>query len=140
MKQSGHSNHYLIDSVKRRSLWRSHTMFFAIQTRTGRVAGAAATAGPMPPTAPPPLKNSPPSTHSPRHPPRSQVRWVPLLLLIASGCGKPPSADDLYRQAENLRRRGYAKQAVEVADRGWRQWMGKPGDEWHWKFRLLKAE
>ena len=39
-----------------------------------------------------------------------------------------------------MRRRGFTKQAVEVADRGWRQWAGKPGDEWHWKFRLLKAE
>src|SRR5579859_3329944 len=123
------------------SIWQFHAMLFTIRTRTGRVAAAAAaTAGQIPPTAPWLLRNKPPTIHSPTHLLRSLACWTLLLLLIAWGCGHPPSPDDLYRRAETLRYRGFTKQAVEVADRGWRQWTSKPGDEWHWKFRLLKAE
>jgi CHAT domain-containing protein len=105
-----------------------------------KVAAAAATAVPTPPPVLSTLRNSPPATNSPRRLPHSPARWVLLLLLIACGCGRPRSADDLYGQAETLRRRGFTKQAVEAADQGWRQWISKPGAEWHWKFRLLKAE
>jgi CHAT domain-containing protein len=84
------------------------------------------------------IRTNPPPTTSPRY--RSSACSVLLLLLIAWGCGKPRSAEDLYGQAETLRRRGFTKQALEAADQGWRQWISKPGAEWQWKFRLLKAE
>src|SRR6266849_5175696 len=69
-------------------------------------------------------------------------KWylAPLPLLLACGLGKINSDDDLYRQAEALRRRGLNLQAMEVADRGWRRWQNQPASEWHWKFRLLEAE
>src|SRR2546426_12793554 len=69
-------------------------------------------------------------------------KWylTPLPLLVACGLGKVHSDDDLYRQSEALRRRGRIRQAMEIADRGWRQWQNQPVAEWHWKFRLLKAE
>src|SRR5882672_497795 len=63
-----------------------------------------------------------------------------LPLLVACGLEKINSDDDLYRRAEALRRRGLTRQAMEVADRGWRRWQNQPVAEWHWKFRLLEAE
>src|SRR5437016_14536442 len=69
-------------------------------------------------------------------------KWylAPLPLLFACGLGKTYSDDDLYRQADALRRRGLSLQAMEIADRGWRRWQNQPASEWHWKFRLLEAE
>src|SRR5260221_9354112 len=63
-----------------------------------------------------------------------------LPLLFACGLGNIHSDGDLYRQAEALQRRGLNRQAVEIADRGWRRWQNQPTSEWHWKFRLLEAE
>src|SRR5713226_471885 len=71
----------------------------------------------------------------------SSKRYLALMpLLFACGLGNIHSDDDLYRQAESLRRRGLNVQAIEVADRGWRRWQNRPTSEWHWKFRLLEAE
>jgi CHAT domain-containing protein len=68
-------------------------------------------------------------------------RYVALLLIVlASSCAKPPSPEDLYRDAVALWKRGLVSQATAVADRGWQQWKGQPSAEWHWKFRLLEAE
>jgi CHAT domain-containing protein len=70
------------------------------------------------------------------------LNWplVLLPLLIACGCGNPARPEDLYRESVALRRRGAIHRALEVADRGWRQWKSAPGTEWHWQFRLLEAE
>jgi tetratricopeptide (TPR) repeat protein len=68
-------------------------------------------------------------------------RYLALLpLLIHCGCAKPPSSEELYRKSDALRRQGVILEAVAVADRGWQQWKSNPEAEWHWKFRLLKAE
>src|SRR5579872_3934604 len=63
-----------------------------------------------------------------------------LLIVIACGCARQPSAEDLYRDARTLWRRGLFSQATAAADRGWQQWKNQPNTEWHWKFRLLEAE
>jgi CHAT domain-containing protein/tetratricopeptide (TPR) repeat protein len=68
-------------------------------------------------------------------------RFALLPILVVCGCSRRPSEPgDLYRESDALRRRGVVLEAIEVADRGWRQWQSQPEAEWHWKFRLLKAE
>jgi CHAT domain-containing protein/tetratricopeptide (TPR) repeat protein len=66
--------------------------------------------------------------------------YLALPLLIGHGCVRSPSDEDLYRQSEALRRQGLNRQAVQIADQGWRHWQNRTTAEWHWKFRLLKAE
>ena len=69
------------------------------------------------------------------------LKWLMVLLpLWAFGCRNPTRSEDLYRESLALRRRGAIQRALEVADRGWRQWKSTPGVEWHWQFRLLEAE
>jgi tetratricopeptide (TPR) repeat protein len=71
------------------------------------------------------------------------MKWYLALLpiLVVCQCARrPSSADALYREADALRRRGVVLEAIAVADRGWQPWKNQPGAEWHWKFRLLKAE
>ena len=71
------------------------------------------------------------------------MKWYLALLpiLVVCQCARrPSSADELYRGSDALRRRGVVLEAIAVADRGWQQWKSQPGAEWHWKFRLLKAE
>jgi CHAT domain-containing protein/Flp pilus assembly protein TadD len=63
-----------------------------------------------------------------------------LVLLIGSGCGRPRSADEIYKRSEDYRRRGLWKLALNLADEGWQQWKDRPGSDWHWRFRLLQAE
>jgi len=65
-------------------------------------------------------------------------KWylMPLPLLLA--CSHSPG--ELYRESESLWRRGAISEATQVAERGWQQWKNQPAAEWHWKFRLLKAE
>ena len=65
---------------------------------------------------------------------------APLLLSIAAGCSRPASPAKLYADAEEVRLHGLTGRAIEIADRGWQRWKGQPNTEWHWKFRLLKAE
>jgi CHAT domain-containing protein len=69
-------------------------------------------------------------------------RYLALLpIIVVCQCARrPSSAGDLYREADALRRRGVVLEAIAVADRGWQDWKSQPGTEWHWKFRLLKAE
>ena len=67
-------------------------------------------------------------------------RLTLLPALIAFGCARTESADDLYRESVALWRRGLIRQAVAVAGRGSQQWRSQPNTEWHWKFRLLEAE
>ncbi len=65
---------------------------------------------------------------------------APLLLSVAAGCGAIASSAKLYGDAEELRLHGAVRKAIEIADRGWQRWKSQPDTEWHWKFRLLKAE
>src|SRR6266568_6142440 len=69
---------------------------------------------------------------------KTYVRLLPLL--IACGCGLLDSTEDLYRKSEMLWRYGNVQEAMGVADRGLQKWKSRPDSEWHWKFRLLKAE
>src|SRR5213595_3650840 len=64
-------------------------------------------------------------------------RLLPLSFLLACGYGGP---ERLYRESDQLWRRGHSREALELAERGWRQWKNRPASEWHWRFRLLEAE
>jgi CHAT domain-containing protein len=70
------------------------------------------------------------------------IRWylLPLPILAACGYGELQPADKLYRESEQLWRRGLNRQALKLVDKGWRQWRSRPDSDWHWKFRLLEAE
>src|SRR5579864_2802941 len=68
-------------------------------------------------------------------------RFALLPILVVCQCARPPSSPgELYRESDALRRRGVVLKAIAIADRGWQVWKSQPGAEWHWKFRLLKAE
>jgi CHAT domain-containing protein len=70
-------------------------------------------------------------------------KWYLALLPVLAVCQcarRPSTAGDLYRESDALRRRGVVLDAIALADRGWLEWKSQPGAEWHWKFRLLKAE
>lgn len=67
-------------------------------------------------------------------------RLILLTLIVTCGCVRWSSPEDLRRKAEELRRHGLTQQAVEVAETGWRLWKDRPKSEWHWQFRLLRAE
>ena len=71
------------------------------------------------------------------------MKWYLALLPILAVCQcarRPLSPDEIYRESDALRRRGVVLEAIAVADRGWQQWKSQPGTDWHWQFRLLKAE
>jgi CHAT domain-containing protein/Tfp pilus assembly protein PilF len=63
-----------------------------------------------------------------------------LLVLLAVACGRRAALDpaSIFRQATHLRERGDLPQALALADRGFGSFQNSP--EWHWRFRLLKAE
>src|SRR5690348_231851 len=69
-------------------------------------------------------------------------RWylAPLPFMLACGSGALPPVEKLYRDAEEQWHRGAHRKALELADRGWREWSSRPDSQWHWKFRLLDAE
>jgi Uncharacterized protein conserved in bacteria len=82
----------------------------------------------------------PPPRPRPIRPPLRKWRLALLAALVAFGCARTESADDLYKESVALWRRGLIRQALAVAGRGSRQWKNQPNTEWHWKFRLLEAE
>jgi CHAT domain-containing protein len=71
----------------------------------------------------------------------SYFRALPLALALA-GCSRQPAPDpdSIFRQATLLRQRGDTQQALTLIERGAAPFANHPQSEWHWKFRLLKAE
>ncbi|HWR52735.1 MAG TPA: CHAT domain-containing protein [Bryobacteraceae bacterium] len=68
------------------------------------------------------------------------LRYAALLLsAVLCGCGGD-SDRVLLDRADLLLRKGELAEALSAADRGWRRWQGDPSSEYHWRFRLKKAE
>lgn len=66
---------------------------------------------------------------------------LPALLLSAVLCGCGGDSDRvLLERADLLLRKGDLSEALSAADQGWRRWQGDPSSEYHWRFRLKKAE
>jgi CHAT domain-containing protein/Tfp pilus assembly protein PilF len=63
--------------------------------------------------------------------------WLPV-----AGCKRQPALapEAVYANATLLRRRGNLAEALRLAEEGSQRFRSDPHSEWHWKFRLLKAE